>query len=134
MIFGSTVNIGRAIRRDVAFEIEPFRSYIAVRDAKIQELFIPADLLEGRVLPLSAIRAIKCFSPADCELVQRHLRWSGHQIEVERDDEPRYVEGQSQPPGSEFLDLTKRLYEAKWHRRTDQVSRLRAELAGTCFD
>ena len=59
---------------------------------------------------------------------------TNYQIEVELEDEPGYVEGQSHPPGSEFLDLTKRLYEAKWHRRNAQVSRLRAELASICFD
>ena len=59
--------------------------------------------------PQTAFRTIRCFSPADGEIAQEHLRWSGQQIEVELGDEPGDVEGQSHPPGSEFLDLTKRL-------------------------
>ena len=132
-IFGSSANIGRP-SRGRAVEIRMFRSYLDVQTSKAEELLIPAECLEGRILPLSAVRAIRCFSLADKDLVQHHFEWSGCKIEIELEDEPRYVEGQSQSPGSEFLDLTNRLYQAIWHGAEDQARPLLDALAQKCFD
>jgi hypothetical protein len=132
-VFGSSANIGQPSRgRPV--EIRKFRSYLDVQTSKAEELLLPADCLEGRTLPLSAVRTVKCFSLADKELVQHHIEWSGHKIEVELEDQPRYVEGQSQSPGSDFLDLTNRLYHAIWHGEEAQARPLLDALAQRCFD
>ncbi len=122
------------LRRSFPVEIRTFRSYLDVQRSKVEELLIPADRLERRILPLSTVRAIKCFSSADRDLVQSHLAWSGHKIEVELDEISRYVEGQSQPPGSVFLDLTKQLYEAIRDGKADNVKQHLDMLASTCFD
>ncbi len=133
-VFGSPVNVGRALRSGGTPEIKRYRSYLNVASAKVQELLIPADCLEGRMLSLSSLRGIKCFSPADMEILQTHLRSNGHNIPVEVEQQPQYVEGQSQPPGAEFLEWTKQLYEAMQTGNEEKEKVLLSKLALTCFD
>ena len=132
-VFGSSSNIGR-FHGERPVEIGKFRSYLDVEASKVEELLLPADCLAGRTLPLSAVRAIGCFSPADRELVQRHLEWSGLTIKVVLEEEPRYVQGQSQSRGAEFLALTGRLYKAMWHGQEDEARGLLDVLLQRCFD
>jgi len=133
-VFGSPVNVGRALRSGTTPEIKRYRSYLDVHSSKVQELLIPADCLEGRMLPLSSLRGVKCFSPADVELLQTHLRSDGHNIPVEVEPQPQYVEGQSQSPGAEFLEWTKELYEAKQMGQEEKETLLLGKLLLTCFD
>jgi hypothetical protein len=133
-MFGCPVNVGRAIRNGDTTKIRRFRSYIDAQNSKFQELLIPADSLDGRTLPLSAVRGIRCFSSADKRLVQSHLQHTGHKIDVHLDEEPRYVEGQSQAPGDGFFSLTQELYQATWSGEHAKVKSLLDSLACTCFD
>jgi hypothetical protein len=133
-VYGSPVNVGRALRNGGTPEIRRYRSYLDVQSSKVLELLIPADCLEGRILSLSSLRGIKCFSPADMELLQTHLRSNGHDIPVEVEQQPQYVEGQTQPPGAEFLEWTKQLYEAMHTGQEEKEQVLLSKLALTCFD
>jgi len=134
LIYGSSTNVGRALRNGEPVEIRRFDTYTAICHSDAQELLIPADRLENRVLPVSAIRAIRCFSSADAGLLQDHLRHIGQSFEVRLETRPPYVEGQSQPPGSECLDLTRGLYQALLQGNEGDAKALLDDLARRCFD
>ena len=133
-LFGSPVNVGRALKNGETPEIRPYRSYLQVGSARVQELLIPADYLESRRLPISTLRSVTCFSPADGELVESHLYWSGHTITVAVEEQSKYVEGQSQSPGAEFLKWTKELYAALQSGQEKRQKELLGTLAVSCFD
>ena len=133
-VFGSQDNVGRTLKSKKIPSIKPYTSYLALNWDKVQEIMIPAGLLRNRILELTAVRSLRCFSPHDRELVdqiQRYFDWS---ISVDLEIKERYVAGQAAPPGSDYLEKTRTFFDAIQAGREDSEARLRRELAQECFD
>jgi hypothetical protein len=133
-VFGSGDNVGRSLGSGEAPDVRSYTSYIAVHRAGVEEVMIRADSLPGRTLAITHAACVECFSSEDQLIVTEHLRRTGVQLTVVLTEKSGYIAAQSQPPGSEFLQLTDDFYNAVWSGDKQRQAELMAELARRCFD
>lgn len=133
-VFGSQDNVGRTLKKKKNPSIKPYTSYLALNRDKVQEIMIPASSLPNRILKLSAVRSVRCFSPHDRELVEQIQRYFDKSISVDLELKKRYVAGQAVAPGSDYLEKTRAFFDAIQSGKEDSEARLRRELAQKCFD
>lgn len=135
MVFGSPNNVGRTLRKGLQPVAKPYTSPARLEADGVEEILIDAGRLpEGRI-PLTAVEFVDAFSDADAGLVADHLGRIGVRLKVCIDPKKgKYAAGQRVHPGADFLNLTRRYYEAVWSGDGDRQRSLRLELQTSCFD
>lgn len=133
-VFASTDNVGRTLRRGETPDVRRFTSYIALYRSGAREVLIPASSLPDRTMPISAATKVQCFSAGDCDIINEQLNTCQLPIPVDLVVKHRYVQAQSEPPASAYLENTKLLYAAYSAGEHERYRQLMTLLSRECFD